>query len=224
MCSYIWTASPQGSNRHRRLAPGRGQAGFGLAEILIVVTIVGLIATLSVMAWRQAAARAQATATARVLKLYLHQARMKSIHQGVNHFVVVDPVSERLEIYEDTGTTVGSFDNDDPRVSVNPLGIGTTLGLPEGASTLTSPVDATTVSNGWAMPLPDQSARWGTTLRGVMLTPLGRISSAEAAPQPIGQGTLVFFDGNAGTVAVGIDGRAGVAFSFRLEDGSWRRI
>lgn len=199
------------------------QKGFSLPELLTVVAILGLIATAGGLGWKQAAARSRATASARVLKLYLHQARMKSIHQGVNHFVVVDPVNGRLEIYEDTGTTISSFDDDDPRVSLNELGSGTALSLPPGTGSIVSPLDSTTISSGWALPLPDQSARWGTTLRGVMTTPTGLIQSAESSPASIASG-LIVFSTNYTTTAVGIRGLEGSVRSYELHDGTWREI
>jgi hypothetical protein len=194
-----------------------------MAELLTVVALLGLIAVASATAWKQASARARATASARVLKLYLHQARMKSIHQGVNHFVVVDPVNGRLEIFEDTGTTVGSFDANDPRVSLSELGEGTQLSLPEGTVSLVSPLDATTISDGWALPLPDTSARWGTTLLGVMTTPTGLIQSAESSPASIASGLVVFTTRDT-TTAVGIRGLEGSVRSYELHDGTWREI
>jgi len=194
-----------------------------LIELLTVVAILGLIAMASGISWQKAAARAEATATARTLKLYLHQARMKSIHQGVNHFVVVDPVNGRLEIFEDTGTTVGSFDANDARVNLSNIGEGTLLSLPEGAASVVSPMDTSTVSDEWDLPLPDQSARWGTTLRGLMTTPTGLFQSAEASPASIASG-LIIFSSRTTTTAVGIRGLEGMVRSYELYDGKWREI
>ena len=194
-----------------------------MAELLTVVALMGIIAIASATAWRATAARARATATARVLKLYIHQARMKSIHQGVNHFVVVDPVNGTLDIYEDTGTTVGSFDNDDPRVNRRGIEQTTKLGLPPNTASLVSPLDSTTVTSGWSIPLPDQAARWGTTLRGVMTTPTGLIQSAEATPSSIASGLVVFSTQDT-TTAVGIRGLEGSVRSYELRDGKWREI
>jgi len=222
-CSHIGADSPEPSNRRGRASSHRGQAGFSLAELLTVVAILGMIAMASSIAWQKAAARSKATATARILKLYLHQARMKSIHQGVNHFVVVDPVNRTLEIYEDTGTTVSSFDANDRRVSRNQIGEATTLSLPAGMASLVNPLDATTVSDGWGLPLPDQSARWGTTLRGVMTTPTGLFQSAEASPSSIASGLIVFSTKDNAT-AVSIRGLEGSVRSFELYEGTWREI
>ena len=194
-----------------------------MAELLTVVALLGIIALASATAWRTTAARARATATARVLKLYLHQARMKSIHQGVNHFVVVDPVNRTLDIYEDTGTTVGSFDAADPRVARRGIGPSTELGLPANTASLVTPLDSTTITNGWSIPLPDQTARWGTTLRGVMITPTGLIQSAEATPSSIASGLVVFSTHETAT-AVGIRGLEGSVRSYELRDGKWREI
>jgi prepilin-type N-terminal cleavage/methylation domain-containing protein len=209
------------SRSHTRTSSS--QAGFSLAELLTVVAIMGFIAMASAMAWQKTAARARATSTARTLKLYLHKARMKSIHQGVNHFVVVDPTNGTLDIYEDTGTTVGSFDDDDPRVSRKGMGPATVLGLPSGTASVISPVDSTTVNNGWALPLPDSGARWGSKLRGVMTTPTGLIKSAEASPASIGTGLVVFSTKDT-TTAVGIRGLEGSVRSYEFYDGKWREI
>ena len=194
-----------------------------MVELLTVVALMGIIAIASATAWRATAARARATATARVLKLYIHQARMKSIHQGVNHFVVVDPVNGTLDIYEDTGTTVGSFDDADPRVNRRGIEQATQLGLPPATASLTSPLDSTTITSGWSIPLPDQTARWGTTLRGVMTTPTGLIESAESTPAPIASGLVVFSTRDT-TTAVGIRGLEGSVRSYELRDGKWREI
>ena len=206
-----------------QIRTGSSQAGFSLSELLTVVAIMGFIAMASALAWQKTAARSRATSTARTLKLYLHQARMKSIHQGVNHFVVVDPVNGTLNIFEDTGTTVGSFDNADPRVNHMGMGPATVLGLPEGTASLTSPLDSTTVNNGWALPLPDSTARWGSTLRGVMTTPTGLIQSAESSPASIGRGLVVFSTKDT-TTAVGIRGLEGSVRSYEFYDGKWREI
>jgi hypothetical protein len=194
-----------------------------MVELLTTVTILGLIAVASGLAWKAAAQRSRATSAARTLKLYIHQARMKAIHQGVNHFVVLDPDNMRVEVFEDTGSTVGSFDSDDPRVSQSGLDTGIELSLPAGTASLTSPLDASTVTDGWDLPLPDTGARWGSSLRGVMTTPTGLVTSAESTPAPITAGLVVFSTRDV-TTAVGIRGLEGSVRSYELRDGTWREI
>jgi prepilin-type N-terminal cleavage/methylation domain-containing protein len=207
----------------REAARRRAQAGFSMAELLTVVVIMGLIAVSGGVMWQKSMARARATAAARQIKLFIHQARMKSIHQGVNHFVVIDPDDALVEVFEDTGTTIGSFDSADVRVSRSSLGANAQLVLPPAPSPMTSPLDATTVGSAWALPAPDTSARWGTDLRGVMTTPTGLIDSAAASPAPISSGVMVFTTAGVTTV-VGIRGLEGSVRSYEWFDGAWREI
>jgi len=199
------------------------QAGFSLAELLTVIMIMGLIAVAGGVTWQKTMARSRATSAARQMKLYIHQARMKSIHQGVNHFVVLDPAQATVEVFEDTGTTVGSFDSDDLRVSRSGLGSGATLVLPAEPSPMSSPLDTTTVSAAWDLPTPDSSARWGADLRGVMTTPTGLIDSAESTPAPISSGLMVFTTMGV-TTAVGIRGLEGSVRTYEWFEGAWREI
>ena len=127
----------------------RPQAGFSLAELLTVIMIMGLIAVSGGVMWQKSLARSRATSAARQMKLYIHQARMKSIHQGVNHFVVLDPGNSTVEVFEDTGTTVGSFDNGDRRVSLSGLGSEPMLSLPSDPSPMTSPRRLYCLGIGW---------------------------------------------------------------------------
>jgi len=201
----------------------RGQAGFSIAELLTVLLIMGLIVVSGGVMWQKSLARSRATAAARQMKLYIHQARMKSIHQGVNHFIVLDSGNGTVEVFEDTGTTVGSFDAADLRVSRSSLGTQAALILPPEPSPMISPLDSTTVGSAWALPMPDQSARWGTTLRGVMATPTGLIDSAEATPVPISSGLMVFTTMGV-TSAVGIRGLEGSVRTYEWFEGAWREI
>jgi len=194
-----------------------------LAELLTVILIMGLIAVAGGVTWQKSLARSRATAAARKMKLYIHQARMKSIHQGVNHFVVFDPDNGTVEVFEDTGTTVGSFDNDDIRVSRSGLESGAFLQLPSEPSPMNSPLDSTAVGSAWALPAPDQTARWGTDLRGVMTTPTGLIDSAESTPAPITSGVMVFTTREVTTV-VGIRGLEGSVRAYEWFEGAWREI
>jgi len=185
--------------------------------------IMGLIAVSGGVMWHKTLARSRATSAARQLKLYIHQARMKSIHQGVNHFVVLDPDNATVEVFEDTGTTIGSFDDGDRRVSLSGLASEALLNLPSNPSPMISPLDSTTVGSAWSLPLPDSSARWGTALRGVMTTPTGLVDSAESTPVPISSGLMVFTTRGV-TSAVGIRGMEGSVRTYEWFEGAWREI
>jgi len=100
------------------------------------------------------------------------------------------------------------------------------MGLPTAPSPIGNPLGSGNLSAAWALPLPDDSGEWGADLRGVMTTPAGRIMSAEATPQLIGFGFIVFNDPNSRHVAasIGLEGRSGMVKAYRLDGSSWKEL
>ncbi len=120
--------------------------------------------------------------------------------------------------------TLTALDANDRRVSGTHLSRGVGLILPAGPGSIVSPLDASSVLAAWSLPLPDSNARWGTDLRGLMTTPTGLVQSAEATPQTIGSGVIVFSSGNSEASAVGIRGLEGSTRAFELRDGGWKAL
>lgn len=195
--------------------------GYTLTGLLLVVALLALLLSLGVGPLRSYQRRAGLRATAQLVRMTLYQARLLSVHRGVNHFVVLDPEGHTLEIYADSSAPLASFDAGDRLVSRATWSPAVRLALPAGTGALGDPLVGTTLSAAWSLPLPDSSARWGTVLRGVMAVPDGRIESGGNPPQPIGIGSMIFEGGEAGAAAVGIDGRSGLVAAFRLRDGGW---
>ncbi len=198
--------------------------GYSLTEVFVVVGILTLIMAATVVAWGLTRGRAETRAAARLTRVFMHRARMSSIFEGVNHFLVLDPINNRLEIYADTGTVPGSFDDADPRMARTVLSSSVNLLLPTQPSPLVSPLDSSTITSSWDLPTPDSSARWGTQLMGVMTTPTGLIQSAAATPITIGSGMIVFSNGEDQTSAVGLRGREGSVRAFELFNGQWKEL
>ncbi len=193
----------------------RPSGGFSLAELLTVIAIIGIVSTVAAVSWSANRGRMLTANAARTTKALLHQARMSSIHQGVNHFFVFDPSESRIEIFADTGTTVGEFDDSDPRIGGTVLEGAVQLRRP-AIGRVMHPLDRSVLSDSWQMPLPDSSARWGSNLRGLRITPTGVIESAEATPQPIGVGALLLSDPQDNLTAVAIRGREGMVRGYQL--------
>jgi prepilin-type N-terminal cleavage/methylation domain-containing protein len=209
--------------------PGRARArttGYTLSELLVVMAIAGLILTASTAAWYRYQRVVGLSTTGRTVRLVLQKARFLSIYRGVNHFVVLDPADHGIRIFEDTSAPLASFDSGDTVVHSVRWQPTVTLSLPAEPSPLTAPLGSGILASAWALPLPDSSAAWGTNLRGVMTTPSGKILSAAATPQPIGNGTVVFADSRLGAECVGIsvEGRSGSVSVFQFRGNSWEQL
>lgn len=199
-----------------------GERGFSLPEILSVLLIIGLTATVSIAAFSTFMRKSEVMTAARLSQKYVYQARMLAVYRGVYHFVVIDPTAKTIGIYEDSSSPYQKFDNGDTKVDQEPWPSSVSLALPPGSSTLPDPFGGSAISSAWTMPLPDSTARWGTTLRGVMTTPNGIIKSAEATPQTISTGVMVFADGTGQTTSVGIRGQMGAIKSYRYDGSAWK--
>jgi prepilin-type N-terminal cleavage/methylation domain-containing protein len=201
------------------------QYGYSLVELTITLAIAGLVLATSSFAWSTYLRKTQLSTMAQTTTMVLHRARLQSIFQGVNHFVVLDPNERLLQIYKDTSAPIGSFDAGDTLVSLDQWPASVRMELPTGV-VVSNPIGSGNLSSAWSLPLPDTSGRWGADLRGVMMTPSGRVMSAEATPQIVGLGTIVFKDNSeqAGAVSVSIEGRSGVVRAFRLQESAWKQL
>lgn len=200
----------------------RGDKGFTLPEILVVLLLVGLAATFSIAAFSTFLRRSEVMMAARLSQKYVYQARMLAVYRGVYHFVVLDPTAQTIGLYEDSSSPFQRFDAGDTKVDLEPWPTSVSLAFPSGASTLPNPNGGAALSSAWSLPLPDSTARWGTTLRGVMTTPNGVIKSAESTPAVISSGAMVFADGTGQTTSVGIRGQMGSAKSYRYDGSAWK--
>jgi hypothetical protein len=149
---------------------------------------------------------------------------MLSVYRNLNYFVALDPTARTVTIYEDSGTTKGSFDAADKMIESEPWPSSVNLAMPASVSSLANPLGGSAVTTAWSLPSPDASARWGTTLLGVMTTPSGLIRSAASTPTTIASGVIVFSDRTGQVGSVGLRGQFGTAKSFQLVASSWWEI
>ena len=207
-----------------RAGGNSSQAGYSLIEAVLVLALAAFILGMSSVAWLNYKRKVTAISTAQVASGMIQQARLLSIYRNITHFVVFDPDNRTLEIYADSSAPLSSFDTGDTRVSRIRWPESVDLSLPTQPSPLSNPLATGNLSDAWFMPLPDSSAAWGSALRGVLTTPSGLIRSGESTPATISQGVVVFTDSSAGTVAIGVHGRAGTVRSFRLEGSAWTEM
>jgi type II secretory pathway pseudopilin PulG len=204
----------------------RCHSGFTLTELTVMLAIAGLVLGASSFAWTTYLRKTHLSSMGQRTVMVLQRARLQSVYQGANHFVVLDPDERLLQIYKDSSVPIGSFDAGDELVSRDPWPDSIRMELPTGVGTVTNPIGTGNLSDAWSLPLPDTSARWGTELRGLMMTPSGKVMSAEATPQVVGLGTIIFNDtsGHAGAISVSIEGRSGVVRAFRLHESAWKKL
>lgn len=162
---------------------------------------------------------------ARVVQGYLTQARMFAAHRATNHFLVIDPSERSVAIYEDNGSTKGKFDSGDKLVRGESWPSSISLALPLFQSSVPDPLGgSTSLTSAWSLPLPDSTARWGSTLTGLMATPTGRIQSAESTPQTISSGAMIFSDNSGQAFAVGVRGQLGNVTSYQMLGSTWKDL
>lgn len=199
--------------------------GLSMTELFVVLLSLGFLLTAGVAAWRNIARKGEVLMAARLVQGSLMQARMFAAYRAVNHFLVIDPTKKSVEIYEDNGTTKGKFDNGDKRVSGESWPFSVSLAMPPSSSSLPNPLGGgTNLTSAWSLPLPDSTARWGSTLRGLMATPTGRIQSAESTPQTVSSGGMIFSDDSGQIASVGVRGQFGNVLSYQMVNSAWRDI
>lgn len=214
------------STRPQRSTSDRLQLGYSLPELLAVLLLVGLVLSAGTAAWQNYRRATNVYAAAQTVKLGIHQARLLAIYRGVNHFVAIDPAARTVAVYEDTSLPASSFDSGDTLVSETRWEVGVGLELPQAPSPLGRPLGSGDVAAAWDLPLPDTGALWGTTLRGLMATPDGRILSAADSPALISAGTIVLNDplGEERTAGIAVEGLSGTIRAYRLNGSSWEEM
>jgi len=199
----------------------RSTQGLTVAELLVVVAILGLVITLAAVAWRNVRGKADVAATARIVKAAVLRGRMLAVYRAEDHFVVVDPDARTIAIYRDSHTPTGEFDAGDERVAFEPLPGAAGLLMPKRTPSLASPFGGQTLTEAWSLPVPDARGAWGSALRGFTITAEGQLVSAASTPEPIVSGVMVFSDASGQAAAVGVRGQAGNARAFRWDGANW---
>ena len=208
--------------QNRRIRASRGASA---PELLLVLLFIGLIVTVAVAAWKNTSRAGEAQATARTVAGFLNQTRMFAVYRAMNHFLVIDPDQRSVSIFEDNGTTKGKFDNADTRVRRETWPSSVRLAMPAAFSSLPDPLGGgTSLTSAWSLPLPDSTARWGTTLTGLMVVPNGRIQSAESSPQTISSGAMIFSDNSSQIASVGVRGQFGAVIGYQRINSAWKDL
>ena len=214
------------ANLSLALTGPRAARGVTLIELLVVLMLLGLAMGASKAAWNNYRQAASVDSAATLVKLALQQARLLSVYRNVNHFVVVDPASRSVAVFEDSSAPNAEFDSGDTLVSQVTWPDNVQMALPAEPTPLTNPLANGNLSSSWELPLPDTSGAWGTRLRGVMTTPRGQILSAAATPLVIGTGTIVLSDsdGVGRTASIGMIGLSGSVHVYRHDGTDWTQL
>lgn len=211
----------------RRESPGRrrhrAQAGYTAAELLVTVAILGLVTALAAGGWQQYQRATSLATSAQTIKRMMNQARLRSIYQGVNFFVVLNVQQKSIALYEDTSLPTGAFDSGDALLLQEQLPNSVVLGFPEGVVSMPHPLGSGTVTEAWSLPDPGASTGLAPNSFGLMLTPNGQVMSTEDTATLIGFGAMVFNDAYAqnGVIGIGIEGRSGTVRAYRYNGSSW---
>lgn len=122
--------------RNLRKTPPR--AGFTIAEVLIVMAIVGLVVAIGLPALQQTMQRSKVGGTVREAELVLRQARKEAVKRGVPTVVGIDPAQGEIVAFADVN---GATLTDPPDCVFTPDGAAlerntdyefVRFGIPEG--------------------------------------------------------------------------------------------
>jgi len=206
------------SDRNRR---GR-QRGLTVAELLIVVALMGLSVLLTAGAWQGYRRATALSSAAQLFQRSIAQARLRAIYSNVNHFVVLDTAGHSVSIVEDSGANVGIFEDDDRVMHRQPIAENVKLELP--TATMPHPLGSGNITKAWTLPAPASGGAWGKAV-GLLCNPEGRLVDVSATPGVIGFGAAVLNDSHAHrTVGIGLEGQSGTVRAYRYEDGSWKQM
>jgi type II secretory pathway pseudopilin PulG len=205
----------------RRNEQPSGAQGHSLVEVLIVLGLLAITATISSMAWSHYLGRTATMQAARIVRSKLSEARMLAVYRGLNHFVVLDPSRRSVSIHQDSSVPLGEFDEGDPRISTEHWPESVHVAFPPSVLTLRNPLDGSTLRDAWSIPAA-QGPGWQGALHGVLATPAGAIASAALEPAVIHAGVIVFTNDVGQTVSLGIRGQFGNVQWFRLAGSTWR--
>ena len=202
----------------------RRTAGYSLVELLVVIMVLGIIVMVGSSAWISAQRRSNCRTAVQMFKSFILQARMLAVYRGIHHFIVYDPASNSVSIYEDSSAPLGEFDTADRRIALETLPSAARLTMPPAPSPLSNPLGGANLTAAWSLPLPETSGAWGTNLRGLRMTPSGQIQSVEAAPTVVIGGVIVLTDGIGQTASVAVRGQIGSVRCFQVLDTAWSEI
>ena len=204
----------------RSTAPGSSTAsGYTMAELVVTMTVASLLMATATFAWSSYQRKTSLTASVHTTKLALNQARLQAIFQNVNHFVVFDPDEHEVKIYRDDNSPLGELDDGDSQYSTTKWSPGVELGLPSNSTSISSPLDGETLTEGWSVPgsVDDDN------VMAVMFDPLGKIRSNDETSTVIDLGTIVFSDTSedSKSASISIQGQSGSINTYKLEDSLW---
>jgi prepilin-type N-terminal cleavage/methylation domain-containing protein len=196
------------------------EKGHSLVEVLIVLALLAITATISSVAWSRYLSRTATMQAARVVRSAMSEARMLAVYHGLNHFVVFDPSERTVSIHQDSSVPFGEFDDGDPRVGGEHWPESVHVAFPPSVTGLSNPLDGGALNDAWTIPSAVGEA-WRGGLHGVLATPSGAISSADLEPEVIRAGVIVFTDDSGRTVSLGIRGQFGNFQWFKLTGTTW---
>ena len=199
----------------------RNSAGHSLVEVLIVLALLALTATISSLAWSHYLGRTATMQAASIVRGKISEARMLAVYRGLNHFVVLDPSQRTVSIYQDSSVPLGEFDDGDPRIGTEHWPDTVHVAFPPSETTLPNPLDGNTMYDAWSIPRAEGPG-WLGALHGLLATPSGALASADLEPEVIHAGVIVFTNDVGQTVSLGIRGQFGNVQWFRLVGSGWQ--
>ena len=199
----------------------RSSAGHSLTEVMIVLAVLAITATVSSLAWSHHLGRTATMQAARIVRSKFSEARMLAVYRGLNHFVVLDSSQRTVSIYQDSSVPLGEFDGGDPHVGTEHWPATVHVAFPPSVTTMINPLDGGTLIDAWSIPQAEGPG-WQGALHGVLATPSGALASADLEPEDIHSGVIVFTNDVGQTVSLGIRGQFGNVQWFRLVGSDWQ--